>query len=328
MKLILSKLDISKKIIIIYSIPNQNISDEIQTNLKNIYDKIKDIKIEEKYFDFESYLSYLFEIKSAWYPDTNETLLLTLYLEEHENTHLFKDILKDSVLKMKNIPNLSKILYLNTPHADSDAYGIFGKVIQLLTSCFFEASKIHATYNLGIAEILLLGSKGGGKTSIVDYLIHHKPIIQSTPTLTPQIYNLVYENYDFRVLDVCCNEHIKQVFEDHPLDLGKLPQAIVYVVDASLIGQDLTRSINDFNEWMDYLSKLYPKKAFEKIPILILFNKIDLNANFNETEFQQTYNLENQNLNLKYSKVSALTGKGLDENFSWLVKKISITEKY
>jgi GTPase SAR1 family protein len=328
MKLILSKLDISKKIIIIYSIPNQNISDEIQTNLKNIYDKVKDIKIEEKYFDFESYLSYLFEIKSAWYPDTNETLLLTLYLEEHENTHLFKDIMKDCVLKMKNIPSLSKILYLNTPHADSDAYGIFGKVIQLLTSCFFEASKIHATYNLGIAEILILGSKGGGKTSIVDYLIHHKPIIQSSPTLTPQIYNLVYENYDFRVLDVCCNEHIKQVFEDHPLEPGKLPQAIVYVVDASLIGRDQISSINDFNEWIDYLSKLYPKNVFRDIPILVLFNKTDLNPNFNEIEFQKLYHLKHEKVKSKYNEVSALTGEGLDENFSWLLKEIMITKKF
>lgn len=102
----------------------------------------------------------------------------------------------------------------------------------------------------------------------------------------------------------------------------------MYVVDASLIGKELTRAINDFNEWMDYLSNLYPKKAFDKIPILILFNKTDLNANFNENEFQQSYQLENENLNIKYSEVSALTGKGLDENFSWLVKEISITEKF
>ena len=43
-------------------------------------------------------------------------------------------------------------------------------------------------------------------------------MIQSAPTLTPQIYNLVYESNDFRVLDVCYNEHIKQVFENHPLE--------------------------------------------------------------------------------------------------------------
>jgi GTPase SAR1 family protein len=314
--------------VIIYSIPNQNISDEVQNNLKKIYDKFKAKQIQETFDDFGSYLSYLFEIKSAWYPETTERLLLTLFLEEHENTLLFKNVLEKSVSDLKKIPNLSKILYLNTPHADPDSYGIFGKVIQLLTNCFFDANKLHATYNLGIAEILMLGSKGGGKTSIVDYLIHHKPMQQSAPTLTPQIYSLVYENIDFRVLDICCNDHIKQVLEDHPLEPGKLPQAIVYVVDASLLGRDQMSSINDFNEWIDYLSKLYPKNVFREIPILVLFNKTDLNPNFNEIEFQKLYHLKHEMEKSKYNKVSALTGEGLDENFSWLLKEIMITKKY
>jgi len=328
MKLILSKFDLSKKIITIYSIPNQNLSDEIQENLRKIYDEFKDIRIEERFYDYESYLSYIFQIKSAWYPETNETLLLTLYLEEHENTHLFKSLLKKCVSKLKNISNLSKILYLNTPHADPEAFRIFGKVIQLLTNCFFDANELHATYNLGLAEILILGNKGGGKTSIVDYLIHHRPISQSAPTLTPQIYNLIYENIDFRVLDVCCDSHIKRVFEEHPLEPGKLPQAIVYVVDSSLKSEKLGSSINDFKNWLLYLFRLYGKSVFETIPILVLFNKTDLNPTFSEKEHRKWYSFDKAVLKLKYGEVSALTGKGLDENFSWLIKELKITQKY
>jgi GTPase SAR1 family protein len=326
MKLILSKFDSIKKIILIHSLPDQNISDEIQENLIKIYDKFQGKKIEDKFYEYESYLSYLFEVKSSWYPEKKEILLLTLYMEEHENTHLFKNNMKVCISDLREIPNLSKALYLNTPHTDSEAFRLYGKMVQSLTKCFFEVNKLHATYNLGIAEILILGNKGGGKTSIVDYLLHHKPADQTTPTLTPKIYKLIFDNIDFRVLDVCCETHLKQVFEDHPIELGKLPQAIVYVVDTSLIGEKEKKSIKEFKDWIYYLSEKYPSGGFNRIPVLILFNKTDLNHNFDQVEYEKLYRLSNGNLS-KYSKVSALTGEGLEESFSWLIKRIRITEK-
>jgi ADP-ribosylation factor-like protein 2 len=236
--------------------------------------------------------------------------------------------MKECISELSEISNLSKILYLNTPHTDTEAYKIFGKVIQSLTTCFFEANKLHSTYNIGLAEILVLGSKEGGKTSIVNYLLHDKFIPQTNPTLTPQIFTLVYDNMDFRVLDVCCEEHIKQVLEDHPIEPGKLPQAIVYVVDVSLKGEKQKDSVEDFNEWIDYLYRQFPRNKFGAIPILILFNKIDLNPIFNEADYEKLYKLKLENLTYKYSTVSAITGKGLHNSFSWLVKRIKITEKF
>ncbi len=329
MKLILSKFDLQKKIIVLHSFPNQNLSDEIYRNLEKFYDRYEDDPQKEiSHKDFGPYLSYIFQIDSAWFPDTRETLMLTLYFEEHENTHLFKKELKDAVLKLKEIPHLSKISYVNTPHADSEAYKIYGKVINLLTSCFFEVNKLHSTYNLGLAEVLILGDAGGGKTSIVDYLIHGKFIPQTNPTLTPQIYDLVYNQIDFRVLDVCCDHHIKEVFEEHPLDPGMLPQAVVYVVDVSLDEVKQKESIKRYREWIDYLYNQYPKGKFQKIPILILFNKIDIYPQFDFQEYKRLYTPKGLKLNIKYSESSVKTGQGLTENFSWVVKGIKITEQY
>jgi GTPase SAR1 family protein len=328
MKLILSKFDATKKIKIIHSLPDNNISDEIQEKLEKIYDEFRDKEILAKFYDFESYLSYLFEVKSSWYSDTTETLVLTLYVEEHENTHIFKNDIKECVSELTGIANFSKALYLNTPHTDAEAFTIFGKIVQSLTKCFFEVNKLHSTYNIGLAEVLVLGNKGGGKTSIVNYLIHNKPIAQPTPTLTPQVYQIVYESMDFRVLDVCCEEHVKQVLEDHPIEPGKLPQAIVYVVDASLKGEKQSESLKEFNQWFNYLSKQYPEKIFETIPILILFNKTDLNPTFSEVEFENIFRLKNGSFTSRYSRVSAITGEGIYESFSWLIKRVRITKKY
>ena len=329
MKLILSKFDLQKKIKIIYSLPNQNISDEHQNQLKSIYEKFKD-KMEKKkqfFYDYGPYLSYIFKMKSAWFPEEEETIMLTLYFQDHENTKFFKDILAKTVLKLTDLPNLTKILYLNTPHTDNETYKLFGKVIQILTDCFFEVNQLHATYNLGLAEVLILGGESVGKTAIVDYLIHNKYIPQKAPTLTPQVYNLFFEETDFRVLDVCCDEHIKEVFEDHPIEPGKLPQAIVYVVDTTLKKERQERSIAKFKEWIRYLERQYPPDKFIDIPILVLFNKIDLNPYFDLKKYEKLYRVDNSQLNIKYDEVSALNGEGILENFEWLFKRVKVTEK-
>lgn len=330
MKLILSKFDLKKKVIIIHALPNQNLSDEILDNLEKFYDKYYEKEEQEEIveLDIGAYLSYIFRVNSAWSPENEEVIMLTLYFEEHENTNLLKKEVKSAVLKLREITNFSKILYINTPHVDTESYKLYGRVINILTDCFFEVNKLHATYNLGLAEVLILGDKGSGKTSIVDYLIHGKFVPQTTPTLTPRIYDLLYKEIDFRVLDVCCEEHIKEVFEEHPLERGKLPQAIVYVVDASLNQDSTELSVNEFNEWMFYLSKKYPQGIFKEIPILLLFNKIDLNPDFNLEEYKELYEPKNLELNVRYSTSSAKTGNGLPENFSWVVKRIKVTESY
>ncbi|MBD3194795.1 MAG: hypothetical protein GF317_07060 [Candidatus Lokiarchaeota archaeon] len=330
MKLIFSRFDPNKQIIIIYSLPNQNISDDIQKNLRVFYEAYQDQTIEDQmiHLDIGSYLSYIFQQTSAWFPERKETLMLTLYFEEHENTHFFSDIMEETIKKLKEIPNFTKALYINTPHADNESYKIFGRTINILTDCFFEVSKLHATYNLGISEVLMLGYKGAGKTSIVDYLIHGKYISQNAPTLTPRVYDLVFNQIDFRVLDVCCKTHVKNILDDHPLEPGILPEAIVYVLDTTLEEEKQQDSITEFKEWIQYLNEKFPKKLFQKIPFLVLFNKIDLNPGFDIDQYSELYNDEDFNLNIKYSSSSVVDGQGLNDSFSWLVQNMKLTADY
>lgn len=329
MRLILAHRDnIKKRINVVYTLPNQNISENILNNIRIIYESVKE-ELNSKemvIYDYGSYLTYLCKIGSAWFKNSKETMILSLYFEEHENTKLFEDILEEAVYKLSEIPNLAKIFYINTPHADNETYTVFGKVIRILKKCFFQANKLHSTYNLGIAEVLILGDKSSGKSSIVDYLIHKSYIPQTAPTLTPQVFNLVFEETDFRVLDICCEDHVKEVFDDHPLELGKLPQAIVYIVDATLKQEEYEDSINRFNEWMDYLQSKYPPFKFQEIPILVLFNKIDLNPTFDFDAYREKYKREGNELNTKYDTSSAYNGQGLFENFRWVVNHVKVTQ--
>lgn len=330
MKLILSRLTPTKKVKVLYSIPDQNLHNNILTQLKKIYEKYNEENPDDDIhcYDPGSYLSYIFKANSVWYPDVKETLMLTLYLEEHENTHFFKPVIENTISELQAIENLTKILSVNTPHAEKESYTILGRVINILTDCFFEASNLHSTYNLGLSEVLVLGDKGSGKTSIIDYLIHGKFIQQPTPTLTPQIFQMIYDQTDFRVLDICCEEHLKEVFEEHPIEKGKLPQGIVYVVDATHNKESLKDSVKRFHHWIQFLINKYSESIFKKIPLLILFNKVDLNPQFNLKEHREMFTPKIDDLNVKYSTSSVKTGRGLDDNFSWLVKKIKITGTY
>ncbi|MBD3213823.1 MAG: hypothetical protein GF311_14535 [Candidatus Lokiarchaeota archaeon] len=332
MKLIFSQLNPkpNKPIAILYSLPDQNMSDDIQNQLNMIYEKYQNENSDDETIAYHSgpYLSYIFKVESAWDSGLKETFMLTLYFEEHENTHFFSSVVQETISNLQSLPNLTKLISVNTPHGDKESYAIFGKVIKILTEGYFEASKLHATYNLGLSEVLILGDKGSGKTSIVDYLIHGDFVPQSSPTLTPQVYQLVYDQVDFRVLDICCEEHLQEIFEDHPIEKGKLPQAIVYVIDASKSVEELNQSVEEFDYWMTFLSEKYSESLFRTVPILVLFNKVDLNPAFDLDSYSSRFSPKISGLNLKYAASSVKTGLGVNDNFSWLIKQIKITETY
>ncbi|QEE15238.2 ADP-ribosylation factor-like protein [Promethearchaeum syntrophicum] len=330
MRLILSRGIAKNDIHLIYSVPNLEITDEIQHNMKKMHVEYTTNSSEdkEKFKENGPFLSYFFDIPSAWFPEIKEMLMLTLYIEDHENTHFFTKIMENTVNQLYQIPDLSKAFYLTVPHIEENSFKIFGQMIQILTDCFFEAAKIHETYNLGIAEVLFLGNKGGGKSSIVDYLLHGKFIPQKTPTLTPRVLQMLYEQLDFRVLDVCCTEHVKEILEDHPIEPGKLPQAVVYVIDSSNQGNEEKAAIQEFHNWISFLKNKYPSKQFSNLPFLIFFNKIDLMPNFDLEKYKNQYNTIRYGIKAQYHTTSAITGEGIAPNFRWLVEKLKISSKY
>ena len=300
--------------LIIYSIPNLNVSEETQETLRQIHREFLSTygTLTEEYIHKEigAYSAYYFEVPSSYYPDFKIPVLLTLYYEEHENVSLFNPIVKDAIVKLKAIPDLSKAFYISVPHTTPENLSAFGKMIGVLTDFFFEAAKKHETYTLGLAEVLMLGAKGGGKSSIVDYLVHGKFIQPTTPTLTPKVLQLIFENVDFRVLDVCCKEHVQAVFEDHPLEPGKLPQAVVYVVDTTATPEKQKEAQAEFYFWMDYLSKQYPVGRFSNIPVMVVFNKVDVKPMFEIEAAKKEFDGMKYGVNVHYATISAKTGEG------------------
>lgn len=332
MKLVFSRVANDDQIYTVYSIPHLEVSDGMKADIDRFYGKLKPQFAEKnddtEYISTESgpYLVYLFEKPSAYFPEIPVHLLLTIYFEDHENITFFQEIAEKIISGLLKVRHLSKAFYLGTPHAEKGAYKVFAEMMNVLTDGFFELSKKHETYNLGLAEVLILGDKGGGKTTIVEHLVHGKFLPQYEPTLTPKVLKAVFENTDFRVLDTCCTEHVQEVLDDHPLDAKKLPQGVVYVVDAGSDGIKMQKSSDEFQYWMEYLNTKYPGNMFSKIPVLVIFNKIDLNPDFDLEEIRDLFNTEKYGLTPRYIAISALEGRGLAENFKWLVNNLSVAK--
>ena len=264
-------------------------------------------------------------IIDAYFIDQKERLFLTLFLDVHENNHLFDDLLKSAVQSLQQIRRLDKAFYLTTPHADEDTFKIFGKLTKILSRKYFEISIKHDNNNLGLADILVLGDKKSGKSTIVDQLIHGKLRKYKRPSLKLKIYKTVYEELDFRVMDTCCDNHVKELLKDHSLKKESLPKAVVYLVDISKKEEELKDSVVNFFKWLEILTDQYPKGEFSKIPILVLFNKVDLRANFDLEEYKQMFTPLIYKFNIHYTGVSGIESNGLKGSFQWLLKNLEIS---
>ena len=84
-------------------------------------------------------------------------------------------------------------------------------------------------------------------------------------------------------------------------------------------------TINGLEQWIEFFNNQYKRSEFEKIPLLILFNKTDLNPLFDVKNYEDLFKSTVKGLNVKFGAVSAKTGMGINDNFSWMVKRIKIT---
>ena len=96
MRLILSREDPRRGMWIIHSIPNLNISDEIQEELRKVHYHFMNTTIGDQVvnYEFGSLSSAVFEVESPWFEGESEKIILSLDAHGHENPPFFRDILQ------------------------------------------------------------------------------------------------------------------------------------------------------------------------------------------------------------------------------------------
>jgi len=129
------------------------------------------------------------------------------------------------------------------------------------------------------ARILFLGLDNAGKTTLMHMLRDDKLIIHE-PTRHPQNEELQINQVRFFAYDLGGHAAARRLWEQYYQDVD----GIVFMVDAT--------DIRRFQEARNELSKLLTSEPLQKIPFLILGNKIDAREAVSEMQIKEALGID------------------------------------
>ncbi|KAL4429469.1 hypothetical protein ABPG74_001314 [Tetrahymena malaccensis] len=168
-------------------------------------------------------------------------------------------------------------------------------------------------------KILFLGLDNAGKTTLLRRLKDGR-LVQHDPTLGSHTEELVLGNVRFKAFDLGGHEAVRKTWKNYFASID----GIVYLVDSS----DRAR----FEESKVEFNKIIQTKELEKVPIVILGNKIDIQGAASEDELRINFGLANSS-QIGIEKITEIDGRpielfmcsvskkmGYAEGFQWLSK--------
>lgn len=138
------------------------------------------------------------------------------------------------------------------------------------------------------AKLLFLGIDNAGKTTLMHMLRDNK-LVQHTPTRNPTSEQMQLGNINIQAIDLGGHKTARRLWKDyfHAID------AIVYIVDVAAGKERMEESRLEFLQVLE-------SQELERIPILILGNKIDLHNACSHVQLLELFGITN-----------GVTGKGI-----------------
>lgn len=166
------------------------------------------------------------------------------------------------------------------------------------------------------AKVIFLGLDNTGKTTLL-HILKNNHLIQPTPTFHPTMEEVVIDRVTFSAYDLGGHKQARKLWKDY----FPIVNAIIFIIDASD-----TERIGEANE---ELQNILLTPEMDKIPVLILGNKIDKETALDEDTLRSYLNL--QNLTTGKGKItlkdirpieifmcSIINKMGYGEGFHWL----------
>ena len=154
-------------------------------------------------------------------------------------------------------------------------------------------------------QITMLGLGGGGKTSIINALqgrfeLKMKPSLGFKPTAM-----MLGENINVKFYDLGGGPKIRSIWSEYYHDV----HAVIYVFDASLLGDDLTESVALFVSTMEHPS-------LSNKPLLVLANKQDKEGAISSLELSVLLTSKMKNIEkCSFAECSSFTFKSNSTKF-------------
>lgn len=170
------------------------------------------------------------------------------------------------------------------------------------------------------AKLVLLGSSGAGKTTLVKYLESGKPVLENVRTtlgIDVRSNPVKIDNWEFSVIDIGGQTLYQKAF----WNLGvSQADAIIYLIDATIRP--------DHDKFMENLGQFkYMLNLIEnEMPILVLVNKQDLKEEnpLTPEEAAEVFEITSiVNRSITLLPTSAKFGEGVDIAMQWMMEKLT-----
>ena len=158
------------------------------------------------------------------------------------------------------------------------------------------------------ANMTVCGLANAGKTSIINYLMYGEA--RSTiPTMGLNVSKIDFPNLKLNIFDLGGQKGFRHFWTQ----INEKSDALVYIID----GVDREH----FEESKEVFHTIVNTQINDKIPVLILLNKADLEGSMSRAELIERFELMSLSkvINWTVYKTSALTGKGLVEAFTFFI---------
>ncbi|MFX1275800.1 MAG: PAS domain S-box protein [Promethearchaeota archaeon] len=287
-----------------------------ETSNKEEFDQIPSLMdlYSEGYFmhvfgDFKS-ANYIFNIPSERGRGKVETLLISIVVDMDSdiNLEMSKELLEGFVSEFQAIEDSYKAFLVDRLEY-ADAEDKLQEVKNLFDSFYKTIPKESVMYERKDAKILVFGLSQAGKTTIMNS-IRKEMSNRTLPTTYIDISKIVINNISMYAYDTPGQVKYRDLWTPYL----KNQDGLVFVLD-----------IYDKKQYYDarkILHNIVEMPEMEGLPLLVLFNKMDLieldiNDLKNEMEVEKLSNRP-----LKCFLTSALTNKNVDKAFFWFSERL------
>ena len=170
------------------------------------------------------------------------------------------------------------------------------------------------------AKLVLLGSSGAGKTTLVKYLESGRPVMENVRTtlgIDVRSNPVKIDSWEFSVIDIGGQTLYQKAF----WNLGvSQADAIVYLIDGT-IKPDHDKFQENLNQFKYMLNLIEAE-----MPILVLVNKQDLTDQqpMKPEDAAKAYEINKLlNRSMTLLPTSAKFGEGVDTAMQWMMEKLA-----
>lgn len=258
-------------------------------------------------------VNLLFDISSKYSRTGKERLLISLVIDNKKkiNTALAQEFLEGIVEEFKKIEDSYKAFYVDSQIYKGDSTRL--EEIKILLNSFYTSfPEEDVIFEQKEAKILIFGLSMAGKTTIIR--TRRKSVSKTIfPTINVDISRILVNNVSLLTYDTPGKYKIKELWKPYLLK----QDGLIFVLD---VGDKIK-----FSHARELLHEIAGKPELSELPLLILFNKIDLMySKPNITDLEEAMGLKKLGKRpMKSFLTSGINNVNIDEAFNWLSLKIA-----